>query len=490
MSIWYPSSGLTYSQYLQANSFVKDVSGEVRTVGVALRERISDDTMKLVANLEQLQNTYHSGFDALRGTLDWGFDRLEFALQNVTDSIHSLHYDFNYGMALLLEEIRTQSRLLSTLIDRLDAIHKTLQSPTLTQAREHYNIACERFSKGLLDKALESLLEAQSKNNADFFTQFLIGKLYLYGVDQDDNLLDLDKAKTHLLLAARYAKAELQVNSDFRRYAAEALLHASIAIYAKLGEHKIQSNLNQTKDYLLEARILATESFNLFPQLTDSVYHAAKYSALLGDSKTCIQSLRTAILLNRHYAVKVDLDHAFDSFRSEVHSLISSLCDSKRSECVSKEQEAISLLAQLSEWHTNESDTLASDFENLTQPLSAAKSQIQLGTYFALLDAVPSLDLAISSASVLLRKRKKELHERALHSISAAKESLPQSPQIPSEIRRLFEDTDLLVQKARTLLNQESYETLVEAASMAEKAKLDNQRSQLLLSQHQELTAR
>ena len=120
---------------------------------------------------------------------------------------------------------------------RLDAIHKTLNSPLLTQARELFQLGQERFRKGLLDKALEAYLKAEEKNEVDFPLQMQIGKLYFYGRDEDDDVIDLLKAEKHLLLAARYADAEKATFPPWNEYCAQAYFHAAVAAYL-IGEQE------------------------------------------------------------------------------------------------------------------------------------------------------------------------------------------------------------------------------------------------------------
>ena len=368
MSIWYPGSGLTYGQYLQANSFVRDVTGQIKTTGKALQAKVSNQTLQLVASNRELSHQFKSGFDSMNNTLEWGFDRIEYMLQDVNASIDSLHADFNYGMGLLLEQIQIQNKLLMTLIDKLDAIHKTLQSPTLTQAREFYHIGCERLTKGLLDKALEAFLESEKKNDTDFFTQFLIGKLYLYGIDDDDNVVDLEKAKQHLFLAARYAKAEISTDASFSKLAAEALLHTSIAIYAQLGE----KGVTKTTELLQEAARITAEATKLNPTFIEAYYHLSKYYALLNESTTSMDNLKKAVVADRNYAIKVDIDHAFDHVRSSVIELLNKLKEQKMNENKTKIHQAEQYLKELENWHIEDSKSLSRQFIECKQNLSKA----------------------------------------------------------------------------------------------------------------------
>jgi tetratricopeptide (TPR) repeat protein len=332
-------SGITYGQYLQADSFVRDIKGQIKRIGEttqrkismqteeivasneANRHEISLQTREIVASNEWLAEEFGAGFDVVNGTLDFGFNRVENALGNIEGSIENLHSDFNYNMGLILDQLQIQNQLAFGILEKLDAIHKTLKSPRLTQARECYNIGCERLSKGLLDKALEAFLKAEERNDTDFFIEFQIGKLYLYGVDEDDYVIDLVKAEQHLRNAIRYGKAEVSVLPEFGRWTGEALLHASIACYAQANDQQINNNPTNSKEFILKAFQLAQEACEIYPSLSESQYHLAKYAALLGNEEISLENLERVISVDLNYCFKVDLDRDFDSLRPQVFNL-------------------------------------------------------------------------------------------------------------------------------------------------------------------------
>jgi len=321
MASYYYGSGLTWAGYLQADSFVRDVTGQIKKSGEATRHEISAQTREVVASNERLSQEFGHGFDAVNGTLEIGFDRLESALGDVEASIDSLHSDFNYNMGLVLDQLQIQNQLTFGILERLDAIHKTLEHPELTKAREFYNRGCDRLSKGLLDKALEAFLKAEEKNDTDFFIQFQIGKLYLYGVDEDDNVIDLPKAEKHLRDATRYGKAEIAVMPEFKRWAGEVLLHTSIACYAQANDQQVNGDSAGVKEFISKAFQLAQQACEIYPSLSESQYHLAKYAALLGDVETSVHCLEKAIKTDVRYCLKVDMDRDFDSIRPQVFDL-------------------------------------------------------------------------------------------------------------------------------------------------------------------------
>ena len=472
MSIWHPESGITYNQYLQTNSFVRDITGQIKLNNEALEVKVSDQTKALVASNQQLTREFSNGFDSINGTLEWGINRLEYVLHDMNASIDSLHADFNYSMGLLLEEVHIHNKLLTNLLSKLDAIHKTIESPLLTQAREFYNIGCERLSKGLLDKALEAFIQAESKNDTDFFTQFHIGKLYLYGIDDDNDILDLKKAKKHLLFASRFAKAEITIDPKFARFAAEALLHASIAIYAQLGDKVLSNNTGKTKQLLEDAKRLIFEAVTLYPQLSESYYHAAKYSALLNEPQIAIPNLENAITADRNYAIKVDIDHAFDPIRSHVLTLLLKLKDGKKLESENKLKQAVQLLGVISSWHPEKFGVLASQFSKCKKKLSNAQTHFDSQTYFGFLDAILLLDQLETLLPQLKSKRIEELDNRVNQLTCSIRDELPCSGEHSQNVENIIQETNAMINQAYSRHTRASYEIFTSIIELLNSAHL------------------
>jgi len=472
MSIWYPSSGISYQQYLQANSFAKDITGQVKISSSDIEAKVSEQTKELVASNQQLATIFGESFSSLNDSLEWGFDRISSALEDVSYEIESLHSDFNYNMALLIDEVRINNKLFTDLINKLDIIHKTLESPTLTQAREFYNIGCERLSKGLLDKALQAFLESEKKNDTDFFTQYHIGKLYLYGVDEDDNVINLEEAKKHLLEAARYAKAEISIDSNFSKFAAEALLHASISLYAMLGENKVKDDGAKINLLLIEAKKLISEAIKMYKDIPESFYHLAKYASLLNDPELSIQNLESAIVYDRNYAVKVDIDHAFDPIRPYVHKLLFQLKESKKIECYEKIREVLEMYKEAANWHPEKRETLSEQFSKCTTEIKQAKNYYDTKTYFGFLDSISLLIPLMVSLSELKTKCIEEFRNQVRNSLNDAINHLPTKGIYTLEVENYIDEVNVLITNSEKHLSQESYDSFNLALSIAESANL------------------
>lgn len=318
MSIYYRGSGLTWEGYLQADSFVQDVTGQIKRSGEGISTAISDSTRQMVASNEALERSFGAGFDRVNGTLEWGFDR-------VSGELGALRAEFSYGMGLLHDQMRIMNEALSGILDRLDQIHETLKHPLLTQARELSRRGFERLARGLLPEALKDLHDSAERNKADFLVQYQIGKLYLYGRNEMDSVIDLPKAEERLRLAARYAQSEMRGLPDAAKFCGEAFLHASIACYAQSNNRLLAGDTADETAFLREMLDLAHKSIQAYPEIPEAFYHHAKYAALLGDGDTCVQSLKRAILMDRNYFLKVDADGDFDGVRESVLTLEDSL---------------------------------------------------------------------------------------------------------------------------------------------------------------------
>ena len=353
MSIWYPGYGTSFSKYLLLETDTgRDLAGPIQKSGSIISSNISAQTKTIIDSNNQFSNIIGEGFKSVANALDWGFDRLDYALQDVNTSIESLHSDFNYSMMLLLEQASIRNRLLNNLIDKIDAINEKLGSPTLTQSREFYKIGCEKLSKGLLDKALESFKEAEKKNDTDFFIQFNIGKLLLYGINSEVNIIDLEKAKQHFLNAARYAKAEMNIDASFSKYAAEAYLHASIATYA--ASDSVLQNKVEFKSQIEEAFQLAAKATALNPKLSEGFYHLSKYLALLGNSEESIKFLQLAIDEDAQYSRKVEFDHSFDLIKENIFHFIDQLKEKEKSTYTYLCSKISSLWDEVKKWSINQ----------------------------------------------------------------------------------------------------------------------------------------
>jgi len=387
---FYIGSQQRWDKYLKETSVVKGLKGEIRRSGQKGRLAISEQTQSIVASREALSKRFSDGFDSINVTLESGFGRLENVINGVGGSMDALRASFDYGVALLVEQFQVQNQQMAHLLQQMDAVHATLENPTLTQAREFYRIGCDRLSKGLLDKALEAFQEAAHKDDANFMTQMMIGKLYLYGVNEDCNVIDTKKAEHHLRAAARYAKAEARLLPAATRFAGEAMLHASIASYAQANDKVLAGNTAEAQQLLQNSFALASQAAGTYPQLSESFYHQAKFAALLGDGKSAAASLQQAIEIDEAYCLKADSDVDFRFVLGDVKQLFNGLRNKSSEEVLLRLQQCEALLT---EWVYPSVEARQVEAE-IRKLLDEAKIGLARNTYFDNREALQSIQKA------------------------------------------------------------------------------------------------
>ena len=470
MSIWYYKYGLPWKQYLQADAIVTGIGEEIKKDNKAIRSTISEQTKKIVASNEELIANFDKNFDTINKTIRWGFDSFDSSLQNIETSIETLHADFNYSMGLLLEVLVIQNEKLNGILNKLDAIHKTLESPLLTQAREYYRIGCDRLSKGLLKKALEAFLEAEKKNDADFFTQNRLGMLYLYGINEDDDVINLTKAKMHLLQAARYGKAELKTDPLFSRLLAEIYLHVSIANYALIEENKTAINNNEINSLLKEAKESSKKAIEYNSKLIEALYHNAKYCSLLLENEIAINNLRKCVEADRNYAVKVDIDPAFNSIRDDIYVLLEKLRKEKMTEAKTLIDEADKIIHSLHEWNIFKDNRFVDSFTECKNQLDSAKNFQKQNTYFSFLDSISSSKKVISISTELFTQYIEKLKNDITTNLNPISSSIDHKIKSSESLEaiELFKEAKSFCQKSYNHLEDFSiYDSYIQARKHA-----------------------
>lgn len=233
-----------------------------------------------------------------------------------------LRSEFQWGFTLIADRMAAQIDQLSEVTAQLDAIRNTLASPLLTQARELFRLGQEYFRKGLLDKSLETYLKAEQKLDVDFLLQLQIGKLYLYGRDEDNKVINLAEAERHFLLAARYANAEKDAFSEWSRYCGEAYFHSAVTAYLLGEQSQAESDFRARQACLERALGYLRKAAVLWPRFTEVLYLQAKCHSLLGQREETLQVLENLADRDRRYFAKAATDPDFEIVSETLESVV------------------------------------------------------------------------------------------------------------------------------------------------------------------------
>lgn len=241
--------------YMQDNPKVmrdKMLQETVNDIRDSLSEQNSLNNYLLEQQQEQQMQMMEATNEAIRNSQEMMQRNNDAVISSLSRGFSSLANAFESKFALFENVIEEHSIKIKK---TLDNISESLSNPTITKANEFRDMAIDRMKKGLLDKALESFLKSYDLNDTDFFVNFQIGKIYLYGNIEDNNLIDLDKSEKFLKAALRYVDAEeKQEDINICNLKTEILLENAQVNLVKTNELYIKEN-RQLTDNVKQAYI-------------------------------------------------------------------------------------------------------------------------------------------------------------------------------------------------------------------------------------------
>lgn len=337
-----------------------------------MRETVESYGLNFSEELYELRDTISKGLSELASAIEWGFDKLDWRLQQQTDVLISIDH--------------------------------TLKTPSATKANEWRLQAEELMQKGVLEESEEFFLKALNEYRLDFRIYIGLAKTYLQMNKHDKAKVFLEKSLPHA------PKKEI----DWKSYSYRLIGH----IYAC------------EEDYNQAVSILRT-SIELSPTYEDGHYDYAQYCAQMRNKETCLSSLQKAILAKPLYWYLAQKERNFDPLRSEVEKLLSDIHTEastraknaisksmdilkdvnktisntfeEAEEAISKAKQALIISRDKAELESittceNVKSKYSLAYENAKSTLEKAKDKVASGDYVAFLEAQPLAEEAISLA--------------------------------------------------------------------------------------------
>jgi len=236
--------------------------------------------------------------------------QLDGSLQDVSRQLGYMGSSMSMGLAFLNTTVQESSK---AICKKLDDINKTLENPLFTQARELYNMALQRYIKGFYKEALKVLHESIEKNETDPFSHFLLGQIYLFGINDDDIVIDLNAAIESLRNAAKYITPDAKKYNEARPIAAEILFYLGLAYHAKANDDLHNSNKADYEKYINEAKTAYGKSWDYSNNMLESLYNLARSKVLTNDEDGAIKDLNEVILKDHGYCLKIPIDFDFNN---------------------------------------------------------------------------------------------------------------------------------------------------------------------------------
>jgi len=189
---------------------------------------------------------------------------------------------------------------------------KAAKTPAQTAASEHFQIARDAFRQGLYPEALEEAGKAIEKYRLEWRFHSLVGTIRMGNVTGGFELIDIAKAEESFLLGARYARV------DHAEDAARSFLAASWAAYC-------QGRMGPALAH-------AEEALRLHPRLGEALFQLGKIRMAIGETEAALSSLRTAIDVDKRYALKAAADGDYNRHEAELRDFIVALTEEKARE--------------------------------------------------------------------------------------------------------------------------------------------------------------
>ena len=288
------------------------VNDSIQRMHTGLQTSINQNTYAIVASTAMLKNTFEEGFDSINNTLDLGFAGVSSQIGQMTASMTAGFSNLSNDIAYWGEKI----------CEKLDAIHDIVENPLLTASRELYRRAEKNAKKKFFEEALEDIKGAVEKNKTDYISWGLMGKIYLFGMSDFSNVVDVSKAIEAFTNACKYVTPDIDETEEAKKIASEFYFYLGFANYVLANEKKLEGKTNEFKTYL-EASIKAnSKSYVLSDEMLEALYNKARAHSLLGQTSDALECIETIINADVLYSIKVVADSDFKGMESDIKNLI------------------------------------------------------------------------------------------------------------------------------------------------------------------------
>lgn len=422
------------------------------------RERVemalSSSVLETVAAPEDLVREFGDSFLQDSNSVLFGGRLLNDAMARGTRDLqrefHDLGAEFAYPLAPLLNELRVQSGLILLVADSLNVVEEKFGTSIdasmrrrWAEARELYVEGCGKAAEMLFPEALEWLVKAEERFPTDFTIQFELGWVFLYGVSQDDSVVDFARAEEHLKRAVRYGKGAVRRRPEMAVPTAEALLHLSLACFLQAAPEEAG------RERVAEARDLAVEAQETNPKLSQAYYHQAKYCTRLGENQAASKALEMAIRYDRRFALTADADEDLALVQDQVLAVIGRIRDEQR-------QKADASLAKLERLKRFRADL--AELRERSRKLETDVSRAVLAGTSSPID------------HVIYPGRKTELREKFDAEAHSAQRAFEKMTKLLERSERSLEEAEQLVRRARNSAGSGAFFAFQDSQPLAEEA--------------------
>lgn len=235
--------------------------------------------------------------------------------------------DFNYGLVLLAERSEARLRLLAELSRRAQLLRAEGAAEVPAGQSGAVTAGLIRLRQGLVDKAVEALLQAEAENELDAAVQLLLGELCLYGADEYVSVINPEKAERYLLSSSRFLRLQAGQFDGWGELAGECFFHAAVACYAQANDAALAGLPDAASTCLTRGLGHLQRALERSANRPEYSYQHARFLVLLGRADAALDPLRVAFRADPNYFIKADCDPDFLRLRGSIFALVKSMAD-------------------------------------------------------------------------------------------------------------------------------------------------------------------
>jgi len=294
---------------IQAKEFQKNRES-IDRVGAAVRTQ----TVAMVASQAFISRQLES--------VENGIAASSQQLQRIGDITQIGFNEMSAGFQRITDQLKQISGQLSEIAQKLDAIHETLKNPLATQARELFDRGMEAYGRGLFREAVHDLDEAAKVFPSDMLTHYYLGRLFLFGDDEDGSVVDLHRAVESFSLAFRYAKATRGDDHSIIQYVADSAFFEGQARQRILSGSPDDDEMLRNGEAAFERARDWYAGLNLASREADALYELCRLLAIAGKNDSSFEVLKRAIRIAPIILVRALSDSSVDLILPEVQEWV------------------------------------------------------------------------------------------------------------------------------------------------------------------------
>jgi len=267
------------------------------TAGVITTLR--ENTLTLVASNLMLKQTFTHGFNEITKSIDFGFR----SMNNKLDTIS--------------QRLEIQS-------EQLDKLLFNTENPSLVASREFYRRALLGCKTECYKEAIDNCNAALAKNNMDYESQYLLGFIHLFGVSEDANMINIDKALEDLKQAHKLSRLNPDCPDELK---SEICFFLGYARLMKSNDLLVQNKQEESIKLLNDALKASKEAYEKDNNNLDALYEQIKEHHFLGNDEEALTLFEELVRKDKKYALKGLQDKELESIWEKLEDKIKDLRD-------------------------------------------------------------------------------------------------------------------------------------------------------------------